>query len=483
MGHEGLCRDAGVGAVGRLSERPNASEETLEPSSPGSAPGERFPESEGRRAGRPPRRRRAISSFPRTSYAEPNDPEAPPSGSMSPTKPEPRSAPRSRPARPRKHVIHAASSNPTAKVPNVGDSRRPGEEPSRMRVLVVDDDEDFRSELATLLGDKGHLVHNVASGVQALRALERAEFDVMFTDLGMGRMSGIQLLTSVRARWPRLVVVMLTTRATVEAAVRSMQLGAFDYLRKPVRPDQVQRVLELVGQQLELTRTGVNPLDPVKYANRLAAEGGYEVLLIAPAPVDDTAPRVSLFPLDPENPFRIRDAVEGFVEPKDRAAVVLAAVEELLARHREEEIARLLEGIRAILEGKGPLAVAYDPNKITATGALTIRASVVSADAHATLESLASPIRRLVLRRLAEGPCDFTQALAAAHIDDTSKIAYHLRKLTESGLVDHLARQRYRLTPRGKGAIAILSSINDLDSARGSGNRVFPSKSRRNDRT
>jgi len=69
------------------------------------------------------------------------------------------------------------------------------------------------------------------------------------------------------------------------------------------------------------------------------------------------------------------------------------------------------------------------------------------------------------------------QAMEAAHIDDTSKIAFHLRKLTESGLVAHLARERYQLTDRGKGAIKILGSIDDLDSGKGSGNRVFPSKS------
>jgi len=352
-----------------------------------------------------------------------------------------------------------------------------------MRVLIVDDDAEFRLELATLLGDKGHSVHSVPSAVQAIRALEQEEFEVMFTDLRMGRVSGMELLANARTRWPRLVVVMLTAKATVETAVQALQLGAFDYLRKPVRPDQVQRVLELIGQQLALTRAGANPLDPVKYASTLAAEGGYEVLLIAPPPVDITTPKVNYLPLDPENPFRIHDAVEGFVTPKERAAVVLAAVEELLARHREEEIAELLEGIRAILEGKGPLAVAYDPNKITATGALAVRASIVSADAHTTLESLASPIRRLVLRRLAEGPCSFMQAMEAAHLDDTSKIAFHLRKLTESGLVTHMTRERYRLTPRGKGAMQVLNSIDDLDSAKGSGNRVFPSKSKANVRS
>ncbi|MFZ0698651.1 MAG: winged helix-turn-helix domain-containing protein [Thermoplasmata archaeon] len=186
---------------------------------------------------------------------------------------------------------------------------------------------------------------------------------------------------------------------------------------------------------------------------------------------------VDYLPLQPENPFKIPHAVEEFAEPKERAGVVLAAVEQLLALHREEEIAALLERLRAVLEGKGPLAIGYDPAKITATGALAVRASIVSADAHTTLESLSNPIRRLVLRRLAEGSCSFMQALEASHLDDTSKIAFHLRKLTESGLVAHLARERYRLTARGKGAIKILNSIDNLDTGVGSGNLIFASTS------
>jgi CheY-like chemotaxis protein len=360
----------------------------------------------------------------------------------------------------------------------IGEKRAPAREPGglHVRVLVVDDDSDFREELASLLQATGQTVTEAATAAEATSALEGGEFDVMFTDLKMGRSSGMDLLADARERWPRLLVVMLTAKATVETAVQALQLGAFDYLRKPVRPDQVSRVIELIGQQLALTRTGAKPLDPVQYANELAREGGYEVLLISPPPVPVPIEKVSHLPLDPENPFRIRDAVEDFATPRERAAVVLAAVEELLARHREEDIAALLEGIRAVLKGKGPLAVGYDPNKITATGALAVRASIVSADAHTTLESLGNPIRRLVLRRLSEGPASFSQAMAAARLDDTSLISFHLRKLTESGLVAHLARERYRLTPRGRGAIRILSSIDELDSAKGSGNRIFPVK-------
>jgi DNA-binding transcriptional ArsR family regulator len=266
----------------------------------------------------------------------------------------------------------------------------------------------------------------------------------------------------------------------VETAVQALQLGAFEYIRKPVRPNQIKRVLELVNAQLELGRTRAKPRDPVEYANALAAKEGYEVLLLSPNPVAGTAGKVSHRPLDPENPSRIRDTVEGFVASRRKVAVVIAGVEDVLARHREEEIVALLEGIRATLKGKGPLAVGYDPNKITATGALAVRASIGSVDAHQTLESLSNPIRRLVLRRLAEGPCTFTQTVTATNTKDSSKVAFHLRKLTQSGLVTHATRQRYRLTPRGQGATRILSSIYDLDSRHGSGNLVFPSKPRRN---
>jgi DNA-binding HxlR family transcriptional regulator len=160
--------------------------------------------------------------------------------------------------------------------------------------------------------------------------------------------------------------------------------------------------------------------------------------------------------------------------------VVLAAVEQLMARHREEEIAALLDAVRSLLVGKGPLAVAYDPSKITATGALAVRDSVASADAHSTLEWISSPIRRLVLRRLGEGECTFTQTLEAAHLDDTSLIAFHLRKLAEAGLVEHGPAKRYRLTERGRGAVEILEGIDRLDPKKAGGNQVFtwkPTKS------
>ncbi len=342
-----------------------------------------------------------------------------------------------------------------------------------MRVLGVDADPELREELETLFGGAGHSVIMAATVAEAVRELEQREFDVMFSDIRMGRHSGMDLLVEAHRRWPRLIVVMLTGKGTIESAVEAIQAGAFDYLPKPVNPRQVLRVLELIREQLALVDTRSPPRDPAEIARTFAIGDGYDVLLISPPPPPGAIERVSHLPLDPENPFRIRDAVEDFVAPNNRAAVVLAAIEELLARHREEEVSKLLEEIRACLDGKGPLAVGYNPSKISATGAIAVRASIVAADAHTTLESLSTPIRRLVLRRLGEGPCTFMQAMEAAQLDDTSKIAFHLRKLVESGLVAHSADEPYRLTPRGTGAIEVLSEIDLLDSDRGSGNRIF----------
>jgi CheY-like chemotaxis protein len=324
-----------------------------------------------------------------------------------------------------------------------------------------------------LLVEHGHRAVGVPSAARAIAALEHEEYDVMFDDVAVGHHQGLELLREVGRRWPRLLVVMLASSTSVEKAVQAMHLGAFDYLRKPVQASRVQRILELVAQQLALTQAGGEVRDPVSYATALAAEGGYEVLLIAPPPVHLTEPRVSHIPLDPENPFRIGQAVEDFVGPKERAAVVLASVEELLARHREEEVGALLQRIREMLIGKGPLAVAFDPSKITATGALTVRSSIAAAEAHSTIEAISSPVRRLVLRRLALGECTFTQALEAAHLDDTSLIAFHLRKLSVAGLIEHLPGQRYRLSERGRGTVAVLEEIDGLKPRREGGNQAF----------
>ncbi|EQD42300.1 Signal transduction response regulator, receiver region domain protein, partial [mine drainage metagenome] len=140
-----------------------------------------------------------------------------------------------------------------------------------MRVLVVDDDPVSRESLEQILTSAGHSVNSFTTATEARLALESAQFEVMFTDLRIGPHSGMDLLADSQLRWPRMSVVMLTERSSLDQAVAALGQGALDYLPMPIRPDQVARVLDLVAQQMALRTVGSPARDPAEYARALAA--------------------------------------------------------------------------------------------------------------------------------------------------------------------------------------------------------------------
>jgi two-component system response regulator HydG len=126
-----------------------------------------------------------------------------------------------------------------------------GNETTRARVLVVDDDESARSGLAGLLRGERFEVETAEDGEDALARLEESAPDVLVTDLHMPGLDGMQLLERARETYPELVVVMVTAFSDVETAVRAMQKGAEHYLTKPVQLDEL---LVVIGRALERRR-------------------------------------------------------------------------------------------------------------------------------------------------------------------------------------------------------------------------------------
>lgn len=341
-----------------------------------------------------------------------------------------------------------------------------------MRILIVDDDSVFREELAELLREEHHNVETAPSVVKALGTLEHAEFDVLLTDLKMPRQSGMELLREVRARWPRTFVVMLTGFATVETALEAMKLGAFDYIRKPFRVDQVRETLRMASQEREFEAPPESVRNPVREARSLSAGGKHEVLLIGGHP-PPTSPHLHFEPLDPQNPSALESQVDAFVSDHANAAVVLTGIETLVSNHRLEDVVAVLDRIRGRLDGHGPLRVGFNPRLVPAEVAAAL-GTTVSADAtHETLEALANPIRRKVLFRLSEGPAAFREAMESAGLDDSPKLAFHLRKLVDAGLVLH-EQETYRLTARGKAGVQLLTEAAFLPPASDSESMAFP---------
>ncbi len=93
-------------------------------------------------------------------------------------------------------------------------------------MLLVDDDAELRSDMATYFSRQGNVVEQCGSGEDALGLAERRAFDVMVLDLNMPGFSGLEVLKELQARHSECEVVVLTGEATVEAAVEAMKLGA-----------------------------------------------------------------------------------------------------------------------------------------------------------------------------------------------------------------------------------------------------------------
>jgi len=125
-------------------------------------------------------------------------------------------------------------------------------------ILVVDDEKNIRTHLSTYLGSLGHRVETADDGAQALALLGRLAPDVVFSDVRMAGMDGMELLREVRRRRPEAVVVLMTAYATIAGAVEAMREGAYDYLVKPFSLDEVGllvgRVLEVHGLRQENRR-------------------------------------------------------------------------------------------------------------------------------------------------------------------------------------------------------------------------------------
>jgi DNA-binding NtrC family response regulator len=109
----------------------------------------------------------------------------------------------------------------------------------KIRVLLVDDEEEFVETLAQRLEVRDLDVTTALSGADALERLDHGEIDVVVLDLQMPGVDGIQVLRKIKEQKPLIEVIMLTGHATVETAIEGMKLGAFDFLIKPTETEEL----------------------------------------------------------------------------------------------------------------------------------------------------------------------------------------------------------------------------------------------------
>src|SRR5688572_15071335 len=125
------------------------------------------------------------------------------------------------------------------------------------RVLVVDDEKFIRDILADFLTMEGYAVRTAEDGAQALSELSHSSFDLIISDLKMPKMGGLDLLQHVGQLQPEALTVIMTGFGTVETAIDAMKQGAYDYILKPFK---VEEIVHVVQRGLEKKRLATENL-------------------------------------------------------------------------------------------------------------------------------------------------------------------------------------------------------------------------------
>ncbi len=122
---------------------------------------------------------------------------------------------------------------------------------SKPKILIVDDEKIALRNLEHILKKQGYEVTTSQSGARALQLLDEREFDLLLTDLKMPKVDGLQVLKRARELHPDTEVIMITGYATVDSAIDAMKAGAYHYIAKPYKIDEVRKI---VAEALEKRR-------------------------------------------------------------------------------------------------------------------------------------------------------------------------------------------------------------------------------------
>jgi len=150
-------------------------------------------------------------------------------------------------------------------------------------ILVVDDEINYLTVMETLLGEAGYEVLTAPSAIEAVKIVAAADLDLVLTDMKMPKMSGIELLEKLQQLYPGLPVIIMTAFGTVEKAVSAMKKGAFDYILKPFKNEEIMVTIAkaLEHRRLILANRRLNQELDKKYGfpNIVGTSRGMEEIL------------------------------------------------------------------------------------------------------------------------------------------------------------------------------------------------------------
>ncbi|MBM4347272.1 MAG: sigma-54-dependent Fis family transcriptional regulator, partial [Deltaproteobacteria bacterium] len=122
------------------------------------------------------------------------------------------------------------------------------------RILIVDDEESFRNVLTVILKKEGYEVEGAANGEEGLSKVANTEFDHVLCDIRMPQMDGLEFLQASKKAGTEAPIIMMSAYGTVDTAIEAMKLGAYDYISKPFKPDEIILTLKKAEERERLRK-------------------------------------------------------------------------------------------------------------------------------------------------------------------------------------------------------------------------------------
>jgi CheY-like chemotaxis protein len=119
-------------------------------------------------------------------------------------------------------------------------------------VLIIDDEKNIRLTLSHSLESLGLETDTAVNGEEALTKIRAKNFDLMFLDLKLPGMDGMEVLRQVREIRPAIRIIIITAYGTIESAVEAMKLGAVDFIQKPFTPNEIRELVSQIGAREDL---------------------------------------------------------------------------------------------------------------------------------------------------------------------------------------------------------------------------------------
>jgi DNA-binding NtrC family response regulator len=126
----------------------------------------------------------------------------------------------------------------------------------KLSILVVDDESIVGKRLKPALEKSGYAVDVVETGADAIRLLDERTYDIVVTDIRMEGVDGMDVLRRAQSKSPKPLVIMITGYATVDVARDALTIGAFDFIAKPFRIEDLRAVLARAAERIAVLRSG-----------------------------------------------------------------------------------------------------------------------------------------------------------------------------------------------------------------------------------